>query len=252
MRSLPRRQSCGRESIKMDAVTRDESYRLQSGNRVFQENDRRAKHKMSISLTMPLMMRQEYWNRYELSKQDVHHILSAYPDRIRYQLAIFLDIKVPMSAIKMEYGEDRHMTFYTRYKVVDHILSAIEEKGYKFSETSKLWHGTDTHQPCLPAVWCSEEELGRLQEIMPEWWDPLSLTSFRDAQTYRDTLLVPVEKVDGFICMHRVLPEDGYTDFGQSFTSRAPRCLVRGERYVITEEACWFAVQPPLSQGSDA
>ncbi len=236
----------------MYQVTRDESYRLQSGNRVIQENDqRRGKHTMSISLSMPLMLRPEYWNRYQLSKDDVYHVLSAYPDRIRYQMAIYLGIKVPMSAIKMEYAEDRHMTYYTRYKVVDHIVAKVEEQGHTFSDTSKLWHGSDLHQPCLPIVWCSAEELAKLEELMPEWWDPLSLTSFRDALAHLDTLLVPVELVDGFMCMHRVLPEKGYTDFGNSLTSKAPRCLVRGERYVITEEACWFAVKPPC-HGKDA
>lgn len=225
----------------MGEVCRENIFHLQGGNRVTDPEETDVSHHLTLCLTLPLMMRPECWTRYDMSKDDVRHILSAYPDQILYQMALYLNIRVPISALKMDYAQHRHISYYTRFKVVDHIVEAMgTQESHDFGPGDRLVKACTTHQPVLPGVEVALVTLEAALEDTPDTWDPLGLHYFKRSYTHKDVTLVPVEHDGDKVCMHRVVPEEEYTDFGDSMTARAPRCLVRGQRHAVTEEACWF------------
>ena len=194
--------------------------------------------KRTINIDVPAMLTKEYWDRYELSREDIHRILDAFPDDILFKLCIYYGTTPPVSTIKVSFTDVRTMLYERRFKVRSRIIDrvALPER------SSKMNPEKCNHTPNLPFISVDADTYRAAYMSVPTDWNPMNNHSWSWVWTYDEQKYVAISFSEYAVCVHRITPSDSYK-YGTSAITRAPQAIVKSKLYAITEEACWLAVE---------
>jgi hypothetical protein len=257
-------------------------YVLQQGRRVYSEDletkavgdDPDTWFEFEAYMFPPLLLLPTTWQRYGYTSEDVHLTYEKMDASYVWQVALLLmcgtyEPEAAAAGVRPTFQSPFAFNFISRKTVFD-VFFAEQQNYISQKSAPVLCLERPDHRPPLPKVWVTADVFERALRLVPErhpsfCWSPRYPQLF----PYKDITLVPVEfdELHHLVYMVRVVKKSVYealpvkpklcvvtlpvwvyvgadTSGNNGTNGTRHEVLQKIETYVMTEEACFFAVGP--------
>lgn len=241
------------------AQTVEKYYFVKNGKRFEVDDIKKGNYSIKMEFNLPYMIREDYFQRHNLSLNDVKVIFKDIPVKYLWMLALSLGFDITTSALQSTYSDSKAITFSGSTIIIKKLMTYYS-KGYgpdnkiPFGNHNHIIHPRDEHKPRHPVHFVSQGLLKKLYlPLLKHATDQRYTQLFR----WKEMLYLPVKWYRGYLQITRVLSKEEHIAFFgecQDLLHYPKEHIVKHTVYFETEESFYVQTQAnheKLAAGAD-
>lgn len=226
-------------------------------------NKKRAIFEFEAFMYPPLMLLPTTWQRYGYTKEDVISTYDTMDASFVWQISLMLlcgtyEPEAASAGVRSTFQSPFTFLFISRKTVFDVFLST-QQSFVDMSSNHVLCKERPDHKPLLPKIRIPKNVFDSLRNLIPERHPSFIWTViYPSVYKFKDVEMVPVsyDNTNSLIYMCRVIRKSVYDDINvkpsKCVITLPSYVVIKNEKYVMMEEACFFSILKPVGKRSNA